>query len=99
MDRLNARDREILAFDEKWQSVPIGFIADGVRRELGLSLTRYVQLRMEIIEKPGALVECPMQVKRLQRERDRKAEARASRVFLVDVAPRLPHGWAVGLAP
>ena len=77
---LSERDRRILDFE---QDAPRAVAEKevAVRRELGLSATRYQQLLNSLIDRPAALAYAPMLVGRLQRLRDSRSAARAARSF------------------
>lgn len=79
MQTLTDRDREILAFEERWLSATSGAREGAILSELGMKPSRYVQLLNRIIDKPEALAASPLQVKRLQRERDRRDQMRTER--------------------
>ena len=81
MDGLPARDRSVLAFEETWGNHR-GAKEEAIRGTFGHSPARYYQRLGEIIDKPAALIEAPMLVKRLLNGREQRAKARASRVFL-----------------
>jgi hypothetical protein len=80
MDELTDRDREILAFEERWWR-HVGAKEEAIRVTFKLSAARYYQLLNALIDSPAALVAQPMLVKRLQRARDNRTRARASRAF------------------
>jgi hypothetical protein len=75
---LDDRARRILAFEARSFGHP-GGKAEAVRAEFGMSATRYYRLLGELIDSPAALRHDPMLVKRLQRMRDARAEARGRR--------------------
>ncbi|TFC37638.1 DUF3263 domain-containing protein [Cryobacterium sp. TMT2-42-4] len=75
---LSARDRSILAFERQgWQHA--GAKEQAIRAEFALSAARYYQLLGAVIDSPLALAHDPMLVKRLQRMRDARSQARESR--------------------
>ncbi|RNE64058.1 DUF3263 domain-containing protein [Cryobacterium tepidiphilum] len=77
-DGLTAREQAILAFERQWWS-HAGAKEEAIRTRLGLSAARYYQLLGALIDSPHALAADPMLVKRLQRMRHARNEARARR--------------------
>jgi hypothetical protein len=77
-DGLSERDQAILAFERQWWS-HAGAKEEAIRVRLGLSAARYYQLLGALIDSPLALAADPMLVKRLQRMRQARNEARARR--------------------
>ncbi len=75
---LSERDLRILDFERRWWS-HAGAKEEAIRSEFGLSAARYYQLLNAVLDLPGAMVADPMLVKRLQRIRDARTEARAAR--------------------
>jgi hypothetical protein len=75
---LSARDRSILAFERQWWK-HAGAKEQSIRAEFGLSAARYYQLLGVVIDSPLAVAHDPMLVKRLQRMRDARSQARAHR--------------------
>lgn len=75
---LSERDRLILDFERQWWK-HAGAKEQAIRAEFGLSAARYYQVLGVVIDAPLALAYDPMLVKRLQRMRDARAEARADR--------------------
>jgi len=75
---LTPRDQQILAFEREWWS-HAGAKEEAIRTRLGLSAARYYQLLGALIDSPQALAADPMLVKRLQRMRQARSEARARR--------------------
>ena len=80
MPTLSDRDREILAFEERWPLMA-GAKREAIRSTFGLPAARYFQLVNAIIDKPEALRAAPTQVYALRRRRDVRARVRASRSF------------------
>ena len=80
---LDARQRAILAFEARAWRDPARK-ADAIREELGISAARYYRLLGALVDSPDALRHDPMLVKRLQRQREARADARARRT--------IPHG-------
>ena len=80
---LDDRQRAILAFEARaWRDAARK--SDAIRDELGMSAARYYRLLGGLVDSPDALRHDPMLVKRLQRQREARAEARARRT--------IPHG-------
>jgi hypothetical protein len=75
---LSERDAAILAFEQQWWR-HAGAKEEAIRTELGVSAARYYQLLGVLIDSPVALASDPMLVKRLQRMRHARAEARSRR--------------------
>ena len=77
---LSERDLAILAFESRYtkQGSPK---EEAIREVFGLSAARYYQLLNAVIESPAAVRHDPMLVARLQRARDARVKARASRTF------------------
>ena len=84
---LTERDIAILAFERQWWK-HAGAKEEAIRAEFGLSAARYYQLLGVLIDSPLALVHDPMLVKRLQRMRHARAEARSRRSLGQADAPR-----------
>lgn len=84
---LDDRQRDILAFEARpWRDAARK--ADAIRDELGMSAARYYRQLGALVDSPDALRHDPMLVKRLQRQRAARAEARARRT--------IPHGHPLG---
>jgi hypothetical protein len=77
---LTDRDRSILAFERRWFT-HAGAKEQAIRAEFGLSAARYYQLLGVVIDSPCALAHDPMLVKRLQRMRAVRAQARERRTL------------------
>jgi len=75
---LNARDRQILAFERQWWKFP-GAKEQCIRDEFGLSATRYYQVLNGLIDRPEAQAQDPLLVKRLRRLRSERQRARSAR--------------------
>lgn len=75
---LSARDRQVLEFEREW-TARAGEKDDAIRSQFGLSVARYYQVLGAVLASPAALAHDPMLVKRLQRIRDGRADARAAR--------------------
>jgi hypothetical protein len=77
---LTARDQSILAFERRWWK-HAGAKEQAIRAEFGLSAARYYQVLGVVIDSPLALAYDPMLVKRLQRMREARSNARADRAL------------------
>ncbi|MGO4785409.1 DUF3263 domain-containing protein [Cryobacterium sp. W22_MBD10_FK3] len=77
---LGTHDVQLLAFERRWWSHP-GAKEQAIRSEFGLSAARYYQLLGALIDSPLALAHDPMLVKRLQRMRDARSQARSARAI------------------
>ena len=75
---LSDRDIAILAFERQWWRHP-SVKEEAIRAEFGLSAARYYQVLGALVDSPLALAHDPMLIKRLQRMREARAEARARR--------------------
>jgi len=80
---LSERDRRVLDFERQWWR-HAGAKEQAIRDTFGLSATRYYQVLGAVIDSPAALAYDPMLVKRLQRMRDARVSARASRTRYTD---------------
>ena len=65
---LSARDAEILAFERQWWKFA-GAKEQAIRDKFQMSATRYYQVLNALIDKPEALAQDPLLVKRLRRLR------------------------------
>ncbi len=77
---LSERAAAILEFEREWWR-HAGAKEEAIRSQFGLSAARYYQLLNTVIDSPDAVRHDPMLVRRLQRARDARTAARASRVF------------------
>jgi Protein of unknown function (DUF3263) len=68
---LNPREVEMLAFERQWWKFA-GAKEQAIRELFDLSPTRYYQVLNTLIDRPEALAQDPMLVKRLRRTRDRR---------------------------
>ena len=75
---LTDREREILAFERSWWKQG-GSKERAVREAFDMSATRYYQLLNALIDTESALVEDPMLVRRLRRQRSMRQRQRAAR--------------------
>lgn len=71
-------EQQILTFEHQtWRYA--GAKEAAIRDRFGLSATRYYQLLSTLIDRPDALAHDPLTVRRLQRLRDARRQARTSR--------------------
>ncbi len=82
-DSLDATSRRVLEFELAWGAKP-GAKASAIRAEFGVAPARYYQMLSAVLDSPAALRHDPLLVRRLQRVRDARAAARASRSFRID---------------
>lgn len=77
-DPLTDREREILTFERQWWKYA-GAKEQAVRELFDMSSTRYYQVLNALIDRPAALAQDPMLVKRLRRMRHSRQRARSAR--------------------
>ena len=77
-EQLGRRDLAMLEFERRWWRLA-GSKEEAIRKEFDVSATRYFQLLNTLIDRPEALAQDPMLVKRLRRMRDSRQKARAAR--------------------
>ena len=77
---LTDRDRAILEFEAEWRR-HAGAKEEAIRSQFSLPAARYYQLLNAVIDAPAAVQFDTMLVRRLQRARDERTRARASRSF------------------
>lgn len=77
---LTDRELELLAFERHWWRYA-GAKEQAIKETFGFSTTRYYQLLGELIDRPEALEQDPMLVKRLRRLRSSRQRERAARRF------------------
>ena len=75
---LSGRELAILEFERQWWQYA-GAKEKAIHEEFGLSSTRYYQLLNRLLEKPEALRDDPMLVKRLRKIRTARARKRVAR--------------------
>lgn len=80
---LDPFSRRVLEFEDAWAG-RTGAKASAIRAEFDVAPARYYQLLSAILDSPAALRHDPLLVRRLQRVRDARAAARASRTFRID---------------
>lgn len=86
---LTERDLAVLDVERQCWSHP-GAKEEAIRTRLGLSAARYYQLLAALIDSPQALAADPMLVKRLQRMRQARSEARVRRSLGTTPSSPLP---------
>ena len=75
---LSERDRAILAFERQWWKYA-GAKETAVRDKFDMSSTRYYQVLNALIDRPEALEEDPLLVRRLRRLRAARQRQRSAR--------------------
>jgi Protein of unknown function (DUF3263) len=75
---LAERDREILDFERQWWKYA-GAKETAIRESFDMSATRYYQVLNALIDRPEALVEDPLLVRRLRRMRAERQRVRSAR--------------------
>jgi len=75
---LGERDREILEFERQWWKYA-GAKETAIRESFDMSATRYYQVLNALIDRPEALVEDPLLIRRLRRMRAERQRARSAR--------------------
>ena len=75
---LSDRDQAMLEFERQWWKFA-GSKEEAIRQKFDMSGTRYFQILNELIDRPEALAEDPLLVKRLRRMRSSRQKARAAR--------------------
>ncbi|MFP5282942.1 MAG: DUF3263 domain-containing protein [Actinomycetes bacterium] len=83
-ERLSERDAEILAFERQWWKFA-GAKEQAVRDTFGMSATRYYQVLNALIDKPEALAQDPLLVKRLRRLRATRQRNRSAKRLGIDL--------------
>ncbi len=81
---LNARDAEILAFERQWWKFA-GAKEQAIRDKFQMSATRYYQVLNALIDKPEALAQDPLLVKRLRRLRATRQRNRSAKRLGIDL--------------
>ncbi len=76
---LTERDREILEFERSWWTVDVPKDQQ-IQEKFQLSTTRYHQILVELLDMPAAAIYDPLVIRRLQRQRDRRRQARLDTV-------------------
>ena len=81
---LSERDAEILAFERQWWKFA-GAKEQAIRDQFQMSATRYYQVLNALIDKPEALVQDPLLVKRLRRLRSTRQRNRSAKRLGIDL--------------
>jgi hypothetical protein len=87
IDQLTDLQFAVLSFEANWQSHSAAK-EEAIREVFGFPAARYYQVLNSVIDLPAAVRHDPMLVGRLQRSRDARANARASRAFASSTADR-----------
>ncbi len=82
--QLSARDSEILAFERQWWKFA-GAKEQAIRDQFAMSATRYYQVLNALIDKPEALAQDPLLVKRLRRLRATRQRNRSAKRLGIDL--------------
>jgi hypothetical protein len=81
---LSARDSEILSFERQWWKFA-GAKEQAIRDKFQMSATRYYQVLNALIDKPEALAQDPLLVKRLRRLRASRQRMRSAKRLGIDL--------------
>ena len=81
---LSARDAEILTFERQWWKFA-GAKEQAIRDKFQMSATRYYQILNALIDKPQALAQDPLLVKRLRRLRATRQRNRSAKRLGIDL--------------
>jgi Protein of unknown function (DUF3263) len=81
---LSARDTEILTFERQWWKFA-GAKEQAIRDKFEMSATRYYQVLNALIDKPEALAQDPLLVKRLRRLRATRQRNRSAKRLGIDL--------------
>jgi Protein of unknown function (DUF3263) len=81
---LTGRDCEILAFERQWWQYA-GAKEQAIRDNFDMSATRYYQVLNALIDRPEAIAQDPLLVKRLRRLRSARQRARSARRLGIEV--------------
>jgi hypothetical protein len=85
LGELSARDAEILAFERQWWKFA-GAKEQAIRDKFQMSATRYYQVLNALIDKPEALAQDPLLVKRLRRLRASRQRNRSAKRLGIDLS-------------
>ena len=75
---LSERDREILALERLWWKYA-GAKEQAIREKFDMSSTRYYQVLNALIDRPEAIADDPLLVRRLRRMRAERQRVRSAR--------------------
>lgn len=81
---LSERDAEILSFERQWWKFA-GAKEQAIRDRFQMSATRYYQVLNALIDKPEALANDPLLVKRLRRLRATRQRNRSAKRLGIDL--------------
>jgi len=81
---LSTRDAEILTFERQWWKFA-GAKEQAIRDRFQMSATRYYQILNALIDKPAALAQDPLLVKRLRRLRATRQRNRSAKRLGIDL--------------
>ena len=84
LGELCARDAEILTFERQWWKFA-GAKEQAIRDKFQMSATRYYQVLNALIDKPEALAQDPLLVKRLRRLRATRQRNRSAKRLGIDL--------------
>ena len=84
LGELSARDAEILTFERQWWKCA-GAKEQAIRDKFQMSATRYYQVLNALIDKPEALAQDPLLVKRLRRLRATRQRNRSAKRLGIDL--------------
>ena len=82
--QLSARDADILTFERQWWKFA-GAKEQAIRDKFQMSATRYYQILNALIDKPEALAQDPLLVKRLRRLRATRQRNRSAKRLGIDL--------------
>ena len=83
--KLSDRDAEILVFERQWWKFA-GAKEQAIRDQFQMSATRYYQVLNALIDKPEALAQDPLLVKRLRRLRATRQRNRSAKRLGIDLS-------------
>ena len=81
---LSEREHAVLAFERQWWKYA-GAKEQAIRDQFDMSATRYYQVLNALIDKPEALAQDPLLVKRLRRLRSTRQRARSAKRLGIDL--------------
>jgi hypothetical protein len=84
LGELSARDADILAFERQWWKFA-GAKEQAIRDKFQMSATRYYQVLNALIDKPEALAQDPLLIKRLRRLRATRQRNRSAKRLGIDL--------------
>jgi len=84
LGELSARDADILTFERQWWKFA-GAKEQAIRDRFQMSATRYYQVLNALIDKPEALAQDPLLIKRLRRLRATRQRNRSAKRLGIDL--------------